>query len=229
MVRLIGTSPSSWEDAARAAVCDAAKTIRDLRVGRVTDLDVRASTGAPGGPVVFRAVVEVAFRIDRHRVSSTGALVDVRRYLIMGNATLASAELERAVRARTLLGPCEFHVLVPRNQAPLGSLVLSDPLTGFVSMAGDLPYDPIEVANEEAAERLAGFTALLDQWDATVTGEVGVANPIDAVEQVLARGVFDEIIVATLPRSVSRWLRLDLVSRLHRVTSVPVVHIETVG
>ena len=38
---VIGTSPVSWEDAARSAVKTAAKSLRDLRIAEVTKLDVK--------------------------------------------------------------------------------------------------------------------------------------------------------------------------------------------
>jgi len=42
---VIGTSPNSWEDAARNAVKVAAKSLRDLRIAEVTKLDVKVENG----------------------------------------------------------------------------------------------------------------------------------------------------------------------------------------
>jgi len=42
---VIGTSPNSWEEAARNAVKAAAKTLRDLRIAEVTKLDVKVEDG----------------------------------------------------------------------------------------------------------------------------------------------------------------------------------------
>ena len=56
---VIGTSPSSWEDAARTAVKTAAKSLRDLRIAEVTKLDVKVE----GGRVVqFRARLSLSFK-----------------------------------------------------------------------------------------------------------------------------------------------------------------------
>jgi hypothetical protein len=41
----------------------------------------------------------------------------------------------------------------------------------------------------------------------------------------MERASFDEIIISTLPSSISRWLRLDLPSRVQRAHAVPVVTI----
>ena len=42
---VIGTSPNSWEEAARNAVKVAAKSLRDLRIAEVTKLDVKVGNG----------------------------------------------------------------------------------------------------------------------------------------------------------------------------------------
>ena len=42
---VIGTSATSWEDAARSAVKTASKSLRDLRIAEVTKLDVKVENG----------------------------------------------------------------------------------------------------------------------------------------------------------------------------------------
>jgi flavin-binding protein dodecin len=42
---VIGTSPNSWEEAARNAVKTASKSLRDLRIAEVTKLDVKVEDG----------------------------------------------------------------------------------------------------------------------------------------------------------------------------------------
>jgi len=61
IVELIGSSPNSWEDATKAAIEKAAKSLRDLRVAEVRELDVRLE----GGKIVaYRAKVRVSFKIE---------------------------------------------------------------------------------------------------------------------------------------------------------------------
>jgi hypothetical protein len=55
----------------------------------------------------------------------------------------------------------------------------------------------------------------------------GSAQPAEAMEKVFADHQFDEIIVATLPRPVSRWLRADLPHRAERRFGLPVTTIMT--
>jgi hypothetical protein len=54
---------------------------------------------------------------------------------------------------------------------------------------------------------------------------VGDPDPFAAVGDVLYSRSFDEVIVATLPRGVSSWLRVGLPARLRRLTQVPVTRI----
>nr|MDQ3385206.1 hypothetical protein [Actinomycetota bacterium] len=56
-------------------------------------------------------------------------------------------------------------------------------------------------------------------------GQVGHPDPFTAVSRLLAERKFDEIILSTLPRSLSRWLEVDLPGRLHRRYHLPVVTI----
>jgi flavin-binding protein dodecin len=61
VTEIIGTSPNSWEDAARSAVETAAKSLRDLRVAEVSKLDLKIE----GGKVVaFRAKVSLSFKYE---------------------------------------------------------------------------------------------------------------------------------------------------------------------
>ena len=61
VTELVGTSRSSWEDAARNAVQTAARSLRDLRVAEVTKTDVVIEDGKV---VAFRARVSLSFKYD---------------------------------------------------------------------------------------------------------------------------------------------------------------------
>ena len=56
---VIGTSPVSWEDAARSAVKTAAKSLRDLRIAEVTKLDVKVEDGKV---TQFRTRLSLSFK-----------------------------------------------------------------------------------------------------------------------------------------------------------------------
>jgi flavin-binding protein dodecin len=61
ITEIVGTSPTSWEDAARNAVQTAAKTLRDLRVAEISKLDCKVEKGKV---VAFRARVSLSFKYE---------------------------------------------------------------------------------------------------------------------------------------------------------------------
>ncbi len=61
VIELIGTSTESWEKAARAAVELASKSIRDLRIAEVVELDMQI---VEGKIETFRAKVRVSFKYE---------------------------------------------------------------------------------------------------------------------------------------------------------------------
>lgn len=58
---VIGTSPNSWEEAARNAVKMASKSLRDLRIAEVTKLDVKVEDGKL---TQFRTRLSLSFKYD---------------------------------------------------------------------------------------------------------------------------------------------------------------------
>jgi flavin-binding protein dodecin len=61
VIELVGTSTESWEKAAAAAVRRAAKTLRDLRVAEVKELDIQLKDGKIES---YRAKVKVSFKYE---------------------------------------------------------------------------------------------------------------------------------------------------------------------
>ncbi len=58
VIELVGTSEKSWEDAARVAVTTASKSLRDLRVAEVKEMDCKIEEGN----LVFRVKMNVSFK-----------------------------------------------------------------------------------------------------------------------------------------------------------------------
>ncbi len=233
VIQLVGTSPDSWEEAAETAISEAAKTIGDLRVAQVVELDTSLVDGAI---VWYRIRLKVSYRIDRLRRTSTGQRQVVRRVLVVANQTAGGAALAGVIRSKLGEGPTEFHVLVPATMsrdyvsARRLSTLGVDPLSGYTF--GDLT--PLTATDEEgmrgAQERLEEqLRALTAAGAERPTGEVGDPDPLAAIASVLTRGSFDEIIVSTLPSNVSRWVKLDLPSRVERRFRLPVTHVESAG
>jgi len=61
VIELVGTSTESWEKAASAAVERAAKSLRDLRVAEVVELDMVLEDGKV---TAYRAKLKVSFKFD---------------------------------------------------------------------------------------------------------------------------------------------------------------------
>ena len=133
--------------------------------------------------------------------------VGVHRYLVVANRTLAGTQLLERLRELTTHGPCAFHVVIPAEPPKSGAWTEAQ------------AHAAAEARLTEALER---FSVL----DADVDGEVGDANPPQAVEDVIMRGErFDAIVVSTLPHGLSRWLKADLPRRLEGRTGLRVIHV----
>lgn len=135
----------------------------------------------------------------------------MRRIVVVAHQTLGGAHLLEEVRRRMKSGDCQVHLVVPIHH-PMGTFS--------------------EASCVAEAERvLAEGARRIRELDPTgsidVTGEVGDANPVYAVECVRNRGeAIDEIIVSTLPPGPSHWIRGDVPKRIAKAfPDVPVVHV----
>jgi hypothetical protein len=130
-------------------------------------------------------------------------------YLVVAHRTLVGDHLLDHVRSLCEAGECRFHLVVP------------------VTHPRDHAWSDGEVEGA-ARRRLDEGLAAFGDIGATVTGEVGDANPVYAVTTALRTvpaGGWAAIIVSTLPPGMSRWLGLDAVSRIKREVDLPVVHL----
>ena len=59
VIELVGTSPESWEKAATNAVETAAKSLRDLRVAEIVEMDMQLENGKV---IAYRAKVKISFK-----------------------------------------------------------------------------------------------------------------------------------------------------------------------
>ncbi len=62
IIELVGTSPNSWEEAARSAVETASKSLKNLRVAEITKLDMTMDES--GKILLYRARVSVSFKYE---------------------------------------------------------------------------------------------------------------------------------------------------------------------
>jgi hypothetical protein len=116
-----------------------------------------------------------------------------RTILIVANRTAATPLLMETVRERAAEGPCTFTLLIP-----------NEPRKGGADWTLETAIPLLE--------RAAG---------GPVKGIVGEEEPFEAVRSALQDPGFDEVIVSTLPKRVSEWLRRDLPHRVEKL-GVPV-------
>ena len=136
----------------------------------------------------------------------------MRSVLVVANQTAESEDLLEALRERAGQDECEFTVLIPAT--PHG-------ISWAANMFADQGATEAEDHRSALVERLRG--AGLEVKDAIV----GDPEPLAAVQDACNRGSYDEVIVSTLPHKVSRWLHLDLPSKVGHATGLPVTSIET--
>ena len=61
VIELVGTSSEGWEQAVSAAVARASRSVRDLRIAEVSELDVQIENGAV---MAYRAKIKVSFKYE---------------------------------------------------------------------------------------------------------------------------------------------------------------------
>lgn len=61
MIEVIGTSETSWEDAAKRAISRANESVRDIRIAEVISLDMRLEDSRV---VAYRARVKISFKYE---------------------------------------------------------------------------------------------------------------------------------------------------------------------
>ena len=125
--------------------------------------------------------------------SSTSA-----RVLVVAHKTAATPALQDAVRERAARGSAEFTLLVPNSAHGLHKVV-----------------DPEDHGTREVDEVLELALPLLsDAAGSQVQGMVGDPTPMNAIHDAINIHGFDEVIISTLPSTVSKWLKLDLPSKV---------------
>ena len=120
------------------------------------------------------------------------------RVLVVAHKTAATPPLLYAVRERAARGNAEFTLLVPNAAHGLHVVV-----------------DAEDQDSTEADQVLELAIPLLEEAaGAHVEGMVGDPSPMNAIQDAINIHGFDEVIISTLPTKVSKWLRLDLPSKV---------------
>jgi hypothetical protein len=120
------------------------------------------------------------------------------RVLVVAHKTAATQPLLDAVRERAQRGPAKFTLLVPNPSHGLHKVVDQ----------ADQGSGEVRDVIDKAVPRLS------EAAGAPVEALVGDADPVAAVHDAINLQGFDEVIVSTLSPRLSRWLKLDLPSKV---------------
>jgi hypothetical protein len=125
------------------------------------------------------------------------------KVLVIANHTVDSEEVRAAILGRAAAGPLQVTLVAPAS--------------GGARSMGE--------QRAVTAQRLERAVRRLREAGVAVEGVVGDADPMVAVQEAWDPRRFDEIIVATLPTGVSRWMAADLPHRVERFSGARVAHV----
>ena len=143
-----------------------------------------------------------------HQVASHATPEGERRILVIANETVGGSTLRDEIRTRS--ENVAEHVLVVTP-------ALNSPLRHWVSDE--------DGARAAAQQRLEASLAQLRAAGIRADGEVGDAEPLQAIEDALRTFGADEIIISTHPEGRSHWLERGVVSGARERFAVPITHV----
>ena len=131
------------------------------------------------------------------------------RYLIVTHQTARSPELQQEVSELIAKdSAAEFAILVPEQER-------TDSWEGGDTL--DLAQQRAELAQEQLQQNTGARV---------VRTSVGSADPLKAIEQELVgHKDYTTILICTLPRGASRWLKRDLIGHAQKKFGLPIIHV----
>jgi hypothetical protein len=188
-----------------------------LTVGYFAAIAIAAlAIGKWAGLIVFLALtlVGVAYVVRASRteppraVSSRRGRENERRILVVANETVGGERLRDEIHRRSEGYDEQVLVVTP---------ALNSPLRHWASDEDN--------ARVEAQKRLDASLARLRDGGVDARGEVGDAEPLQAMEDALRLFGADEIIISTHPEGRSHWLEKGIVETARERFSVPITHV----
>jgi len=156
--------------------------------------------------VIWWAVARTADRPAQTRPSAHAA--GERRILVVANETLGGQELQRLIEERSSDMPTVILVCTPALNSRLRHWASDE-----------------DGARLAAQERLDASLEGLRSLGIDASGEVGDANPLQAMEDALRTFGADEIIISTHPEGRSNWLERGVVEHARERFTVPIRHV----
>ena len=144
----------------------------------------------------------------RQQVPSRRGSANERRILVIANETVGGGPLREEIRRRSEGYDEQVFVVTP---------ALNSPLRHWASDEDN--------ARVQAQERLDASLARLREAGVDAKGEVGDAEPLQAMEDALRLFGADEIIISTHPEGRSHWLERGIVQAARERFAVPITHV----
>jgi hypothetical protein len=199
---IISTHPEGRSNWLERDVVSAARERFDLPFRHVVvDLDALAQRSARDRATA--AVGEFGASAEPH-VGGVGA----RRLLVIANETVAGPELLAEIGKRVLGAPAEVFVVCPALNSPVRRWTSDE-----------------DGARRAAGERLATSLETLYSIGIDARGEIGDADPLQAMADALRLFAPDEVIISTHPEGRSNWLERDVVRAAGERFELPIRHV----
>jgi hypothetical protein len=159
-----------------------------------------------GGYLLFRG--QDSERGPRTEPAQRHESENERRILVVANETVLGRALRESIRVKSEGYDSKVLVVSPALNSPLRHWVSDE-----------------DGARVEAQKRLDSSLAALRGAGIDASGEIGDADPLQAVEDALRTFGPDEVIISTHPEGRSNWLERGLVAEARRRFAVPVTHV----
>jgi hypothetical protein len=151
--------------------------------------------------------------------------------VILAEQALTAADAQEVVSLHEEIEDTRhYHVLIPAEDAALtaalGTATGTEGLSTPTIPAQDIDIEGAQQAiDADAASAVAQSVSGIKALGLEATGEFGTGDPVDALTKVVADKHADEVIVMTLPHSISELFHLDWTSKARRRLGVPVLHL----
>jgi hypothetical protein len=132
----------------------------------------------------------------------------VRRILVIANETVGGEPLREEIRRKSEGQEEQVLVISPALNSPLKHWASDE-----------------DGARVEAQQRLDASLQRLRELGVDASGEIGDAEPLQAMEDALRLFGADEIIISTHPPGRSNWLEKGIVEKARERFSVPITHV----
>jgi hypothetical protein len=189
-----------------------------LSVGYFAAIAIAAlAIGTWAGVVVFvgLTIAGLAYVVRAHSgeprqqtVPTRRGGANERRILVVANETLGGERLREEIRGRSEGFDEQVFVVCPALNSPLRHWASDE-----------------DAARVQAQERLNTSLSRLRQAGVDARGEIGDAEPLQAMEDALRLFGADEIIISTHPEGRSHWLEKGIVDDARERFAVPITHV----